>query len=529
MAHARMSAFDHVVCFERYVPDNVYVYHRITDPVTPALVSADWHLILFTSTALGVRTFRPKSLFDALSEEWRFLRDCPAQKFIFPQDEPFHVGTLDDWFADIPNVTVFSIMPEHKAIFYPKLSAKTQVQATYTGYVDDSKIEEYKQFSLPFDLRTRTIGQRVTLYPERGGGFARLKGMSALAVRAEAARRRINHDISVDDADALHGAAWYRFMGDCRFFLGSESGLGLMDRYGTIADRITAYKDEYPRAGFEEIRKACWTPDDEKLSFRGMSPRTLEAALMNCCQVSVEGDYHGLIRPHEHYIPLREDLSNFDEVFEALNDLAGARRRIAACREALIENPALRYSSFAKTIIAMAKTLVSDEASRRTLTIATLAEFRARHQREMLRRVAARAEKEGFRGIEIARRVGLLQQGQIIDHLMAGEKEAHLASELRRLSVEHDFALGQIQGSFDKLSAVREELSAVREELSAVREELIQQSNSLESRGDELRAEVARLRSDMDVIKSPRQLVRKILEKLAWFIGAKLRWKRPAV
>lgn len=517
MASARMSALDHVVCFERYVPDNAYFYHRITDPVTPTLVSVNWHLMLFTSTALGVSTFRPRTLFEALKEEWRFLRNCPAQKFIFPQDEPFHVGTIDDWFAEIPNTTVFSIMPEHQLTFYPKLSARTQVHATYTGYVDDSKIDEYKQFSRPFELRTRTIGQRVTLYPERGGRFARLKGMSALAVRDEAVRRRVNHDISVDDADALHGGAWYRFMGDCRFFLGSESGLGLMDRYGTIADRITAYKRESPNASFEEIQKACWTPDDEKLSFRGMSPRTLEAALMNCCQVSVEGDYHGLIKPHEHYIPLREDLSNLDEVFEALNDSAAAKRRIAACREALIESPALRYSTFAKRIIDTAKVAIRDQGSERTLPVAAFAALRERHQREMIQEVAAGAERDGFRGIEIARRVGLLQQGQVIDLLMSGDRAAQLASGLRRLSVEHDLVLGQIQ-----------EFSARQEGFQGRLKEVTNYLESLEFREDELRALVARLRSEMDVIKSPKQLIWRLLEKLAQLFGAKSKWKRPA-
>ena len=52
-----------------------------------------------------------------------------------------------------------------------------------------------------------------------------------------------------------------------------------------------------------------------------ISPRVLESALAGSCPVMIEGDYNGYIRPEEHYIPVRRDLSGLNEVIKRLIDL----------------------------------------------------------------------------------------------------------------------------------------------------------------------------------------------------------------
>lgn len=46
-----------------------------------------------------------------------------------------------------------------------------------------------------------------------------------------------------------------------------------------------------------------------------------EAIRLRTALVLFEGEYSGVIKPHEHYIPLKSDYSNVDEVFALLDDV----------------------------------------------------------------------------------------------------------------------------------------------------------------------------------------------------------------
>ena len=53
---------------------------------------------------------------------------------------------------------------------------------------------------------------------------------------------------------------------------------------------------------------------DGVVDLRTIGPRHFEAAAFRVCQVLFEGRYAGVMEPMRHYIPLRKDFSNFDQV-----------------------------------------------------------------------------------------------------------------------------------------------------------------------------------------------------------------------
>ena len=67
---------------------------------------------------------------------------------------------------------------------------------------------------------------------------------------------------------------------------------------------------------------------EEEIPYRTISPRHLEAAAFRVCQILFEGRYAGLLEPMVHYIPLRKDFSNLDEVLDRFRD-ADLRAQIA--------------------------------------------------------------------------------------------------------------------------------------------------------------------------------------------------------
>ena len=53
---------------------------------------------------------------------------------------------------------------------------------------------------------------------------------------------------------------------------------------------------------------------EDNIPYRTISPRHFEASALRLCQILLEGKYSGVMRPMVHYIPLKKDFSNFDEV-----------------------------------------------------------------------------------------------------------------------------------------------------------------------------------------------------------------------
>lgn len=435
LTKSRRSTLDYVLCFERYAPKNNYLYHRITLPVTETLAFFPWDAIIFESTSLGICTFRPRELFEAEKRKWAFLADIRAVKIVFPQDDANHSGLLDDWFDELCVDAVFTVRPEHKQLLYPRFSKRGDVFLTLSGFVDDLSFPALGAFAKPFAERKRDIGQRVTLYPPQGGRHSRIKGITAQIVKKAALERGLNVDISTDPKDVILGDDWFRFLGDCRFTLGSEGGLSIWDPQGEIYDRVEAYTTEHPDASFEEIEAACFPGLDGKYEFPGFSPRVLEAALMGCCQILVEGRYLGVLKPYEHYIPLKKDCSNLDEVFELMKDESEAMRRVAATYQALIENPEFRYSHLVSQVMEYSWTKI-DGWKVEACSAARFDELCMIHWDQLTHAFMEHERKVGFTGAALVQRVTDAMVGQYARPLVFPDRHSRRLAETYRNVVE---------------------------------------------------------------------------------------------
>lgn len=379
---ARRSTMDYIYAFERYAPDNDYVYHRIQLPVTAVLRETDWDAVIFDSTSLGVVTIRPRERFHRLREEWAFLRSHPAVKIAFPQDDASHSALYDYWLHWMRTDVVFTVRPEKVERLYPLTSKSATFVPTVAGFLDDKSLHELAARARPWHERGLVMGQRVTRYPAWGGRFARRKSDIVLRIGEECARRGLPVDISTDTKDVLHGDEWFDFLGNCRFVAGAEGGHGLCDPYGAIQDAVNDYVARHPDAEFEEIEQACFEGLDGQELFPGFAPRVLEAALMGCGQLMLEGHYRGFIRPGEHYIEVRDDYANLDDVFAQMSNPDHVAGMIANCTRDLVLNPAFRFSTLVADLFGWIETRQRTD-KRRQSTDSHASRIRRRHFDEL--------------------------------------------------------------------------------------------------------------------------------------------------
>jgi hypothetical protein len=432
LGRGRRSTLDYIFSFERYQPGHIYHYQKITDPPPAEVKSAQWDAVIFESTSLGIVTIRPRELFKRFRDRWDFLKDDRIVKIAFPQDDANCGGLMDDWFSDWGVHVVYSVRaPEHWPVLYPRSVTTAHFLPCLSGYIDDNSLPEIKAHAKPWSKRQRLIGQRVTMYPPRGGRQGRLKGIIAESVKAAALARGLTADISTDPSDTFFGGAWYDFLGDCKFALGTEGGLSLNDPYGEIADRIAEFVAVNPGASFEEVEAACFPELDGLYVFSGFSPRVLEAAVCQSSQVLVEGKYLGVLEPGAHYLCLQQDLSNLDAVLDGLADENAAQARISACNDTLVESPRFRFSALAAEVLGAIDARVPAGRGAKSFDA-----FAAR--RGYVSALAVEARAEGFRWPQLGDRVAAqVARQQWPDDLRKGASaQAAIAAKVQVLASE---------------------------------------------------------------------------------------------
>jgi hypothetical protein len=155
-------------------------------------------------------------------------------------------------------------------------------------------------------------------------------------------------DIASHEGSRLYGDAWYRFLGSCKAVLGVEAGVSIFDLEGKARMAVEALRSREPDLSFDEVSRRVLSGFEDNIPYRTISPRHFEAAAFDTCQILFEGSYSGILRPGRHYIPLRKDFANLDEVVHTFMDRDQRAHIATAARRDLIESNRYSYREFVR-------------------------------------------------------------------------------------------------------------------------------------------------------------------------------------
>jgi len=277
------------------------------------------------------------------------IRQFKGLKAIFIQDEYRWVNDtieamrylgIDMLFTCVPEAEIEKVYPASKL---PKV-AKVNV---LTGYVPDllAQIEPIPYASRPLD-----VGYRARRISAWFGDLGQEKWQIAARFVEDAKRFGLKVDLSYNEADRLYGSAWTNFIRSCRAVLGIESGANVFDFTGELQKIVEAYEKEHPEASYEEIRDKFLIGLDHKIRMNQISPRCFEAAALRTLMILYEGEYSGILKPWQHYVPLKKDHSNVAEVIAALREESTWRRITDAAYHEVASNPAYSYQAFVNRV-----------------------------------------------------------------------------------------------------------------------------------------------------------------------------------
>lgn len=242
---------------------------------------------------------------------------------------------------------IITVVPEEyidKVYGYLKNSGVDFINAL-TGYVTEEAMTAVLP-AIPLENRRWHIGYRGRKVSFRYGRLTREKYIIGVEMARICAERNIPANISVDDNDRIYGDAWKNFISNCRTVLGTESGSNVFDFDGTLIPEIQQFMVEHPDADFDMVELNCLKGREGNICMNQISPKIFEAIALKTGLVLFEGNYSGIISPWDHYIPLKKDFSNIDEVFRSINDIPKLQAMIERAWNDIIASGKYSYANF---------------------------------------------------------------------------------------------------------------------------------------------------------------------------------------
>jgi len=273
------------------------------------------------------------------------VREFPGLKVVFIQDEYRAIDTVIEALRFMRIDVLFTCVPEGEIEkVYPaaKLPGLVKIN-NLTGYVPEA-LQGLRV--APIAGRPIDVGYRARKPPFWLGELGYEKWNIVDRFVDHVRGRGLRLDLSYHEADRLYGKAWVSFLSGCKAMLGVESGASVFDFDGKLQKTVDAWVSAHPQATFQEVQERFLRPYEGLIRLNQISPRCFECAALGTAMVLYEGEYSGVLKPWRHYVPLRKDFGNIEDVLEVLKDDARLQELADRARAEIGANPRYSFRGF---------------------------------------------------------------------------------------------------------------------------------------------------------------------------------------
>lgn len=265
-----------------------------------------------------------------------------GHKLLFVQDDYEDTENTRRSIERLGIKTVFTVMPKEvtKQVYPPKRFPKVTFFNLMTGYISDDML----------DYETKPIAQRELLIAYRGrelpywtGELCREKLVIGQEMRHICEQKGLAVDIEWADDKRIYTNDWLRWLSSAKATLATESGTNVFDYTGRLKRREAKLRAKNPQYTYEAFAKKYLKNRDGVIKTNQVSPKMFEAICLKTVLVMFEGAYSGILQPGVHYIPLKKDFSNVEEVLQKLGDDTYLQRLANGAYADLLAKPWLRY------------------------------------------------------------------------------------------------------------------------------------------------------------------------------------------
>lgn len=427
---SRQTTIDFVSSFWRHARGCEVTYINILGPSNYPELNDDFDLAIVMYDALSLRS---SVFWPDIRRRIVKLSAKSKNRFLFPQDDYTRCALLDELAVDGGFDHVWTPITQDLKMLYP-LSIENGISFSQalTGYAEEDAFGASKGANAAYKDRPIDVGQRVRKLGNSYGllGFRKFELADIFAT--EARRRSLNVDFSSEDSDVLLGEAWIRFLGNCKSTISRMGGASIADTRGLLQRALSHGKVKesdiplVPDLRFQRKFKL------RVGNFSAISPRIFEAAAAGVCQILEEDIYlSGTLEPGVHYISLKSDFSNLEEVFSLLQDESYCEQIIANATGFLVDSDVFSYRKFVERVIGESGINPSTDAMTERLDL----------DLKYLGDVALFSNESSYTRYKLrvlCSRIPFLQQ----------RRSGSLAS-LRSLTLSEQYMLNKVEGGFE--------------------------------------------------------------------------------
>jgi hypothetical protein len=306
------TVFEHISSLQKYSVNHSFFAHH------DQYSGLEIDLSQFEGVALHYSIRLP---YDQIHESTAIrLAQYDGLKILFIQDEYDNTHRAWHWIKRLGIRLVFTVVPEQNisVVYPPEQFPGVRFVNVLTGYVPE---ELHAHGELPPSQRSLIVGYRGRPLPVRYGELGWEKVTIGKATKQYCVDNAIQHDIAWTEEARIYGSGWYEFMSSCRSMLGAESGSNVFDWDGTLPQQVSNYiAAQGGTVEDKEIYDTVIKPHEIPGLMNQVSPRIFEAVACRTVLVLYEGTYSDVVLPGKHFIPLKKDGSNMEEIFSRLAD-----------------------------------------------------------------------------------------------------------------------------------------------------------------------------------------------------------------
>lgn len=335
------TIIDHCKAFGKYSRHRFYFVDPVGREVPSWLRLDDFDILVIHYSIYTISDwYLHKTWVDAISSS-------SCYRIMFIQDEYRRVNEFTAMMRKLNIHALFTCVPDSEIPkVYPeeKLPGVKKIQ-TLTGFVPDELLKSKPDFDSPRSMDVVYRGRKLGYWY---GELGQEKRRIAEGFLEHARSTNLKCDISYFEEDRIYGEAWVRFMTSAYCTLGTESGASVFDFTGDIENNVTQYLRRHPAASFEEVRDLFFRDQENRIRLNQISPRMFEAIAYGTCLVLFEGEYSGILKPWRHFIPLKKDFSNFQEVAQKIKDREFTRTIAQTAYNEIVASGKHSYRNFIK-------------------------------------------------------------------------------------------------------------------------------------------------------------------------------------
>ncbi|MEM7359283.1 MAG: hypothetical protein AAF431_09310 [Pseudomonadota bacterium] len=298
----------------------------------------------------SVTTVWNRERFLSKIKSWQKCDFGAARKIALMQDEYKNNDLLQRFVQELSIERVFTLAPntQWNAIYGNQIVNRGILTQYLAGYLETNEHKPMENDKRDIDIGYRTDWTKMHV---KLGSTGMLKRNIAHIVDQSAREQGLSTNIRIGSEHFIKGDDWNRFLRRCRYVIGVPSGSSVLDKSGDIEAQLAARLRENPKVEenllYREIVESC----DGSLLLEVLSPRHFEAILNGCGQILIESDYNGVLVPWVHYLPLKRDFSNLQEIMALAADEELRLTMVRNSQRDIVSSQQYSYKSFVDLVI----------------------------------------------------------------------------------------------------------------------------------------------------------------------------------